>query len=66
MSNEQSNDYTLLFQVVTVEPTTTISYSKRSGFEQVLQASKGGVMLLQRHKNSISPKLWSSLREHVK
>ena len=34
--------------------------------EQVLQASMGGVMLLQRDKNSFSPKLWSSLREHVK
>ena len=36
------------------------------GFEQVLQASMGGVTLLQRDKNSFSPKLWSSLREHFK
>ena len=48
MRNEQSTDYTLLFQVVTDEPMTTISYGKRwgFGFEQVLQASMGGVVLL--------------------
>ena len=54
MRNEQSTHSnafhaygaTLLFQVVTEEPVTTISYGKRWGFGQVLQASMGGVMLL--------------------
>ena len=46
MRNEQPTDYTLLSRVVTDEPMTTISYGKRWGFEQVLQASMGGVVLL--------------------
>ena len=56
MRNEQSTHSdafhaygsTLLFQVVTEEPVTTINYGKQWGFyfEQVLQASMGGVMLL--------------------
>ena len=48
MRNEQSIGYTLLFQVVTDEPMTAISYGKRwgFGFDQVLQASMGGVVLL--------------------
>ena len=43
-----SSPHTLLFQVVTDEPMTTISYGKRwgFGFEQVLHASMGGVVLL--------------------